>query len=105
MLIEQFRLSNSPTCPLLLTRIVLEDMIHVLECASHCLRHNEESPDPGESTEDREKHIGTVAGVFDQGRSDEADDTIVQPAGTSRQGDTLGAERRGEYLCTMKLVL
>lgn len=54
-------------------------MIHLLERTAFSLRNEEVSPDASENTEDGEEYVGTVAGVSDQGWSDEADDEVVEP--------------------------
>ena len=63
--------------PLMFVRVILEDMVHLLECATHSLRHKEEGPNTREHTEYSEEYVGTVARVFNQRRGDETDDEVV----------------------------
>lgn len=84
MFIQQLHLNRAPTRPLTLIRVILEDMIHLLERTAFSLRNEEVSPDASENTENGEEYVGTVAGVFDQGWSDEADDEVVEPVRAGR---------------------
>jgi hypothetical protein len=82
--------------PLMLARVILENMIHLLECATHSLRHEEEGPNAREHTEYSKEHVGTVARVLNQRWGDETNNKVVEPVRTSRNGDALGSEGRGE---------
>lgn len=53
-------------------RVILENMVHLLECPAHSLRHKEVRPDTRENTENRKEHVRPVAGVLNERWSDEA---------------------------------
>lgn len=61
------------------TRIVLENMIHLLQRSTLGLWNTEECPNPRQKAEDREEDVCTVTGVLDERRRDQADDEIVKP--------------------------
>ena len=65
MLIQKLHFNRSPASSLLLTRVILKDMIHLLESAAFSLRDEEVRPDTRQDTEDGEKYVGSVACVFD----------------------------------------
>lgn len=52
--------------------VILEDVVHLLECTALGLGDEEEGPDKCEETEDGEEDVRAVTGVFDQRRGDEA---------------------------------
>jgi hypothetical protein len=63
---QQLRLNRIPARLLLLTRVVSEDMIHLLQRASLRLGNEEVGPYPGQNTEDGEEDICAVVCVFDE---------------------------------------
>lgn len=69
---QQLRLDSLPPRLLRFARIILEDVIHLLQRAALSLRNEEKRPDKREETEDSEEDVGAVAGVLDQRRGDEA---------------------------------
>jgi hypothetical protein len=60
-------------------RVILEHVVHLLECVTHSLRHEEECPNAGEHTEYSKEYVGPVARVFHQRRGDKTNDEVVQP--------------------------
>jgi hypothetical protein len=54
-----------------LVGVVLKHMIHLFKGPSAGLRDKEECPDEREETEYGEEDVSSVAGILDQGRSDE----------------------------------
>jgi len=83
MFIQELNLDGTPACPLVLVRVILEDVVHLFESAALGLRNEEIGPDTGEDTEDGEEDIGAVSCVFNQGRSDETNNKVVEPVGAS----------------------
>lgn len=49
----------------MLVRVVLEEMVHLLEGAALGLGDEEIGPNTGENTEDGKEDVGAVPGVFD----------------------------------------
>lgn len=63
----------------MLTRVILEHMVHLLKCATHSLRHEEKGPNAREHTKYSKEYVGAVARVFDQRRDDKTDDEVIKP--------------------------
>lgn len=61
---QQLRLNGIPARPLMLIRVILENMVHLLERAAFRLGDKEECPDAGKHAEDGEEDVGAVAGAF-----------------------------------------
>lgn len=61
------------------TRVVLENVIHLLQRPTLSFWNEEECPDTRQKTEDCEEDVCAFASVFDERRGDQADDEIVQP--------------------------
>lgn len=72
LLLQYPSLDRPSKVPIGLAGIVLEDVVHLLEGAPFRLGHEEKGPQEGEDTEDGEEDVGTVAGVLDEGWSDQA---------------------------------
>jgi hypothetical protein len=62
----------SPLLFLCFARVVLENVVHLFESSTLGFGYEEVCPDSGEHTEDGEENIGSVAGILDEGWSDEA---------------------------------
>lgn len=78
--------------PLMLARIILDQIVHLLKGATHSLGHEEKGPNTREHTECSEEYICAVARALNQRRRDETNDEVIEPIGTDRDGDTLGSE-------------
>jgi hypothetical protein len=55
----------------LFARVILEDMIHLLESPAFGFRYKEVGPHCSENAKDGEENVGTVAGVLNERRCDE----------------------------------
>lgn len=60
---------------------VVEDLVHLFKGLACSLGHEPVHPEQREETENGEENVGSVAGAFDQGRGDEADDEVEEPVG------------------------
>lgn len=71
LLSQQLTLNSMSACLVSLVGAVLEDMVHLLKCASGSLRDKEVCPDKREETKDGEEDVSSIASILDQRRSDE----------------------------------
>lgn len=68
---DYLRLDSSANRTLSFIRVILENMIHLLESSTHSLRNEEICPDTSENTEYCEENVCAVASVLDERWSDE----------------------------------
>lgn len=69
--VYQFHLDSPSPCPLILTRVVLEDVVHLFQRPPFGLWYKEESPDTGEYAEDGKEDVCAVASILDKGWGNE----------------------------------
>lgn len=58
---------------------VTKHLVHLLKSLSVRLRHTEPNPNEGQEAESSEEDVCAEAGSLDKGRSNEADDEVVDP--------------------------
>lgn len=74
-----------------MSRVGVEDLVHLLERFTHGLRAEEPDVETGKECEGAKEKEGAVFDVLKHGWGDETNNKVAQPVGASRNGDTLGS--------------